>query len=94
MRAETTTRLSVKVVPGASRSGIAGWLGDTVKIRVSAPPERGRANAAVEELLAKTLGLPAGSARVIKGQTSARKVVEIVGLCESEVRERLSKDGG
>ena len=39
--------LEVKVVPGASRSEVTGWLGDSLKIRVAAPPERGKANAAV-----------------------------------------------
>ena len=44
------TRLTVKVVPGASSSAIAGWLGDSLRMRLSAAPERGKANAAVEKL--------------------------------------------
>ena len=52
-------RLSEKVVPRASRNGIAGWLGDELKIRVSAPPEKGEANKAVEDVLAKVLGISA-----------------------------------
>ena len=75
-----TSRLELKVVPGASRAGIAGWLGDKLKIRVSAPPERGRANAAVLELLAGALGIPEERVRIVAGTSSARKVVEIDGL--------------
>jgi uncharacterized protein len=83
-------RLSIKVVAGASRDGVAGWLGDTLRVRVAAPAERGKANAAVEALLNETLGLSRGGATIVAGSTSPRKVVEIVGLSESEVRRRLS----
>ncbi len=88
-----TFRLEVKVVPAASRDGVAGWLGEALKVRVSAPPERGRANSAVERVVAAALGLPKGSARVVSGNTSPRKVLEISGLSESEVYARLSKPG-
>ena len=86
-----TVRFPIKVVPGSSRSHIAGWLGETLKVRATAPPERGKANAAVEKVIADALGLPRQSTRIVAGTTSSRKVVEIVGLSESEIRERLSK---
>ena len=50
-------RLAVKVVPKASRDGVAGWLGDALKVCVTAPPERGKANAAVERVVAHALGV-------------------------------------
>lgn len=84
-----TTRLSIKVVPGASREDVAGWLGDALKIRVAAPPERGKANAAVVRVLAEALGVPPESVRIVGGATAARKTVEIAGLSESELRQRL-----
>jgi len=49
---QPSARLKVKVVPGSSRDQIAGWLGDALKIKVTAPPERGKANEAVIEILA------------------------------------------
>ena len=84
-------KLPIKVVAGSSRTGIAGWLGDTLRIRVSAPAERGKANAAVEALLSEVLDLPGGSARIVSGSASPRKVVEIIGLSEAEIRRRLSE---
>ena len=87
----TTIKLPIKVVPASSRNCIAGWLGETLKVRVTAPAERGRANAAVEMTLAEALGVSQKCARVITGKTSPRKIVEIVGLSESEVYRRLSK---
>lgn len=89
--ARTTARLRVKVVPGSSREAIAGWLGETLKVRVAAPPERGRANAALEALLADALALPPGSVRVVAGRASQRKLLEVQGLREAELEQRLSK---
>ncbi|BAU48754.1 hypothetical protein SVA_2204 [Sulfurifustis variabilis] len=87
-------RLNVKVVPGASRSGIAGWLGEVLKVRVAAPPEGGRANAAVERLIAEALGLPRAQVRLISGASSARKTLEIAGMAEREVLARLKGGEG
>lgn len=91
MGADSATRLPIKVVPGSSRDGIAGWLGETLKIRVRAPAERGKANAAVERTLADALGIPQKRVGVCAGQTSPRKIVEIAGLSEAEVRSRLDE---
>jgi uncharacterized protein YggU (UPF0235/DUF167 family) len=88
---DTTVQLLIKVVPASSRNCIAGWLGDTLKVRVTAQPERGKANAAVEATIAEALGISIASARVIQGRTSPRKIVEILGLSEDEVYRRLSK---
>lgn len=83
-------KLPIKVVAGSSRTGIAGWLGDTLRVRVAAPAERGKANAAVEALLREVLGLSAGGATIVSGSSSPRKIVAIVGLSESEARRRLA----
>lgn len=84
-------RLSIKVVPGSSNDGVAGWLGDAFKVRVRAPAERGKANNAAERIVAEAVGLPQESVRVVKGHTAPRKVVEISGLSESEVQRRLAQ---
>jgi uncharacterized protein YggU (UPF0235/DUF167 family) len=81
----------VKVVPGSSRSCVDGWLEDALKIRVRAPAERGRANAAVEATLANALGVSRDRVRILRGMTSARKIVEIDDLTLGEVRKRLAE---
>ena len=81
--------LNVKVVPGASRDRVAGRYGDGVKVQVAAPPEGGRANRAVERLLAEALGVKAQRVRVVKGHTQPRKVVEVEGVEQGEVMGRL-----
>ncbi|HEB89587.1 MAG TPA: DUF167 domain-containing protein [Deltaproteobacteria bacterium] len=85
-----STRLTVKVVPGASRDEIAGWLEESLKIRVVAPPEKGKANSAVEKLLAGALGLSRRAVRVVSGATSQRKTLEISGLSLDEIRSKLA----
>jgi uncharacterized protein (TIGR00251 family) len=85
-----STRLELKVVPRASRSEIAGWIGDALRIRVAVPPEKGKANRAVESLVAQALDLPVKAVRIVSGRSSPRKVVEVDGLTLSEIRERLS----
>jgi uncharacterized protein (TIGR00251 family) len=86
--------LRVKVVPGASRDALAGWLGDALKIRVRAPAERGKANAAVEKIVAEALGVPSTCARIVGGKTSARKTLDVAGLSQADVYQRLSKPPG
>jgi hypothetical protein len=81
--------LKIKVHPGAGRNRIDGWLGDTLKVSVSEPPEKGRANRAVLSLLAETLGVPRGSLRIIRGEGSRMKHVEVIGMDPADARLRL-----
>jgi uncharacterized protein (TIGR00251 family) len=87
--AEPTTRLRLRVSPGATRTELVGKHGDGWKIRVSAAPERGRANEAVVDLLAQRLGIPRTSLSVVSGRTSRDKVVELRGLGRDEAERRL-----
>ena len=83
--------LKVKVVPGSSRNHIAGWLGESLKIRVTANPEKGKANDAVVSLLADTLRIPKHDVTLSSGASSPRKVFKISGLSHSEIKSRLSE---
>jgi hypothetical protein len=88
---ERTTRLRLRVSPGATRTELAGRHGDAWKVRVSAAPERGRANAAVVGLIAERLCLPRSAVSVISGRTSRDKVVELRGLRPDEAARRLDR---
>ena len=79
-------RLNLKVVPGSSRDEIVGWLGDSLKVKVKAPPEKGRANEAVIALLAERLGIDASSIAVVSGHSSHAKVVEVDGMDNEAIR--------
>ncbi len=82
-------RLEAKVVPGSSRTEIVGWLGDCLKIRVAAPPEKGKANQAVIELLSKRLKLNQESIAIVHGSRSQRKVIEISGITPQQLDHAL-----
>jgi uncharacterized protein len=84
-------RIVVTVSPGASRNELAGRHGEGWKARVAAPPERGRANEALLDLLAEALGLPCSRLAVVGGGTSRRKVVEVEGLDLDEISRRLDR---
>jgi uncharacterized protein YggU (UPF0235/DUF167 family) len=84
-----TTRLRLRVIPGAGRTGIDGRYGDAWKIRVAVAPERGRANDAVVELLTSALGVPRGRVEIVGGHASRDKVVAVHGLGGPEVDARL-----
>ena len=81
--------LRVKVVPGASRTKVAGLIGDRVKITVAAPPEKGKANATLESFLAKLCGLRKRDVSVVAGRTSAAKSVQLHGVSVVAVRAAL-----
>lgn len=82
-------RLTAKVVPRAARTQIVGLHGGALKINVSAPPERGKANQEVIKLLAETLGLRAGQLRVVSGGRSPLKTLAIQGLSAEQILSRL-----
>lgn len=79
----------LKAVPGASRDAIAGLLGERLKIRVSAPPERGKANKAICILLAQTLGVRKGDIEIVSGATSPEKTVRVRGVDAVQARRVL-----
>ncbi len=85
----TAARLKLRVQPGAKRSEVVGWQGEALRIRVQAPPLEGRANEAVIELLARTLGVPKRQLAVRAGGASRDKLIEIEGLTVEELADRL-----
>lgn len=80
--------IAVKAVPGAKRDAIVGRLGERLKIRVSAPPEGGKANKAICALLAAELGVRPQDIEVIRGHASPEKTIRVAGVSADDVRSR------
>jgi uncharacterized protein (TIGR00251 family) len=83
------TRLAVKVTPNAGRNEIVGLKAGVLHIKVATPPEKGKANKELIDLLAKNLGISKSSVLVVKGQTSRHKTIAIKGMGGDEVLKRL-----
>src|SRR4051812_49373064 len=83
--------LPVRAQPGARRNGVQGEQGGSLKIAVTAPPEDGRANEALVEVLRKTLALKRSQVELISGQTSRDKRFLIRGLGRTELEARLAE---
>ena len=81
--------LIVKVVPGSRKTALCGNLDGMLKIKVAAPPEKGKANQAVISLLAEVLGIKKTAIEITGGQTHPVKKIQIHGLSLSQVRAGL-----
>ena len=83
--------LSIHAQPGAGRTAVVGRHGDALKVRVAAPPERGRANEALAALLAEEFGVKAGDVELVSGPASRSKRFRIAGVDPEEVPKVLER---
>jgi len=88
LAADGRITLTLDIQPGAKKTEFAGLHGDALKIRLSAPPVDGKANEALIKFVAETLKLPRSAVNLKSGQTSRRKVLELIGA-SSETVARL-----
>ena len=82
--------LNVKVHPRAKRNTVEVSDDGAVTIRVTAAPDKGKANIAAVKLLASRLDVPRASVSIIRGHTSRNKVVRVNGIEDAELKERLT----
>lgn len=82
--------LPVHAQPGARKAGILGEYAEALKVAVTAPPEDGRANKALAEVLAKKLELKRSQLVLLSGQTSREKRFLIRGLSKLELENRVA----
>lgn len=75
----------MRVTPKASVDEVAGWRGAELLVRVTAAPEDGKANAAVERVVARALGVPKGAVSVVRGHTARVKQLEIDGIDDAAI---------
>lgn len=87
---DTHVRLRVHVQPRASRTEIVGEHGDSIKIRIAAPPVDGEANAELERFVAKLLGVARSHVRVVSGESSRQKVLDIEGVSSATVKAAIA----
>ena len=83
--------LRVQVQPGAGRSAVVGRHGNALKLKVAAPPEKGRANAACAVLIAEILGLKPADIELASGESSRSKRFRISGLERDDLADRLGR---
>ena len=81
--------IKVRVQPKSSRNQVSGFQDGALRVRVTAAPTEGQANAAVIALLAKTLGVSKSRLGIIRGYSSRDKVVSVDTLTEQEVRRKI-----
>jgi uncharacterized protein (TIGR00251 family) len=89
---EPSTRLRLRVSAGARKTELVGRHGDAWKVRVSAPPENGRANDAVLKLLAERVGVARRAVSLVSGHSGREKVVQVDGLDRVESERRLESE--
>ena len=89
-----STRLRLRVAPGAAGGQVVGRHGEAWKVRVAAPPEGGRANEAVVRLLAEALSVPHHAVTLVSGLGARDKIVELAGLDPAQIEQRLSSAAG
>jgi hypothetical protein len=85
--------ISLHVQPRARKTEIVGVHGESLKIKVAAPPVEGAANEELVRFFAAFFGVPQSRVRLKQGAQSRRKVVEIDGASEAELTEILLKQG-
>lgn len=84
--------LNVRVVPRASKDAIQGIMGDTLKVRIQAPPVEGKANAHLVKFLSKQLKIPRASIEILSGETGRNKRLRIINPTD-ELRAALLSIG-
>ncbi len=91
MSAENIVRIKVRVIPGAKKTEISGWMeGEILKIHIAEKPEAGKANAALVRLLAKTFEIRKEDVLIKSGLSGRNKTIWLKGLNANLVKKRLA----
>ena len=79
----------VKAVPGSSRTAVGGLLDGMLKVKIAAPPEKGKANQCLIEFLAQKLGVKKNAVNIVTGQTNPIKQVQVMGISGQTLLKKL-----
>ncbi|MDD2420973.1 MAG: DUF167 domain-containing protein [Heliobacteriaceae bacterium] len=80
-------RFKVRVQPRAAQNTVCGLLDGALKIRLTAPPVDGEANAACVQFLAKSLGVSRAAVRLVAGEKARTKMIEVKGFTAARLRQ-------
>jgi uncharacterized protein len=83
--------VKIRLTPRGSKNEVLGWEGDTLRLKVAAPPVEGAANKACIELIAEKLGVKRGQVSIVSGDKSRNKVIRISGMTDGDVRNALEQ---
>ncbi|MBQ27140.1 MAG: hypothetical protein CMH81_03230 [Nitrospiraceae bacterium] len=86
---QNSTIVTVRVLPRSSHDKICGVVDGIIRLRVSAPPVDGKANARCITLLSKELGIPVSAVQIMRGERSRVKLLRIQGMSEHEIFTKL-----
>ncbi len=86
---EGAVLFNIHAVAGAHHEGVVDVFGGAVRLAVRAPPEKGKANEAIREVLARFAGVKKGAVEILSGHTARRKRVRIEGVGAEVIRKRL-----
>ena len=84
------SKLSLRVQPNATSNEAVSFIGGILRVKVAAPPVKGKANNELISFLSKVLGIDKSSLTIMKGHTSRNKVILVAGFSQEELGQRLS----
>jgi len=84
-------RITVRVTPRSGRDVIEAGAGGVLSVKVTAPPDDGKANAAVCKVVAHALGVPKTAVAVVRGHTARTKTLEVAGVTDADVERLLPR---
>jgi len=86
---ESHAKIAVQITPSASKNEIIGMQNDVLRIKISAPPVKGKANKELIDYLSHLLGISKDRLEIVKGHTSKNKLISIDGLSKVSILEKL-----
>jgi len=86
---ESEAKIAVRVYPNSARNAVAGSISGILQVRVSAPPEKGKANEELINFLSEVLGVSKSSIGIIRGHNRRNKLIAIAGLSQADAMRRL-----
>jgi uncharacterized protein (TIGR00251 family) len=88
------TNISIKVLPNANHNEVIGQTSGVWKIKIAAPPDKGKANKELVEYLSGLLNIKKDQINILRGQTARNKVLSIEGLDLQAVTGRINRKPG